>query len=116
MRVKFYCDLHVSECFGKKPEKIMKKLRKNKLQPEVYIISLARGGGNQLEFFSSLLLTQHVYDNADILVVGIADGYTDALYMVEQIVDHIYQETKETDIRRFILRRQAEYESMERKY
>ena len=60
--------------------------------------------------FSGILLKQHVFDSAEIFAVGIADGYDEALYMVEAIAGKVYEETGETDIRRYILARQKEFE------
>ena len=110
MRIKFYCDLYVSECWREKKERIIKKLRQNRLQPQVYVITLSQGSQNHLEFFSSLLLKQHVIRNAGLFVVGIADGYEEALSITAAIADHVYKETADADIRRFILSRQEEYE------
>lgn len=110
MQMTFYCDLYVSEDLGKKKEKVMQKLRENKAQPSVYVLTLAQGRRNHLEFYSSLLLKQHIYEDTPLFVVGIADGYDDAMYMVEQIVREIYDRTGDTDVRGYIEKRQIEYE------
>ena len=89
MRIKFYCDLYVSECWREKKERIIKKLRQNRLQPQVYVITLSQGSQNHLEFFSSLLLKQHVIRNAGLFVVGIADGYDGALSITAAIADDL---------------------------
>lgn len=106
----FYCDLYVSEYLEKKKEKIIQKLRENKAQPSVYVITLAQGRQNHLEFYSSLLLKQHIYEDTPLFVVGIADGYDDALYLTERIVTEIYNQTKGTDVRGYIEKCQIEYE------
>ena len=110
MQVKIYCDLCVSECWQEKKEKIIRKLRQNRLQPQVYVIALSQGEQNHLEFFSSILLKQRVYRNSGLFVVGITAGYDEALTVTTRIADHVYRETGGTDIRRFILDRQKEYE------
>lgn len=110
MQMTFYCDLYVSEELEKKREKVLSKLTENKAQPTVYVITLAQGRQNHLEFYSSLLLKQHIYEDTPLFVVGIANGYDDALYMVERIASEIYEKTKGTDIRGYIEKRQKEYE------
>ena len=55
-QIEFYHNLYVSECWQKKKGKIVKRLKENKLQPQVYVITLSQGEQNQLEFFSSVLL------------------------------------------------------------
>ena len=73
MQTKFFCDLYVSEGWEKKKLKLIKKLQKNKLQPSVYVITLSQGKQNHLEYYSSLLLKQHIFDNASLFIVGIAN-------------------------------------------
>ncbi len=110
MGMKFYCDLYVSECWQEKKERIIKRLKQNRLQPQVYVIALSQGKQNHLEFFSSVLLKQHIVRDAGLFVVGIADGYDEALSIITAVTDQIYKETADADIRRFILNRQEEYE------
>lgn len=43
-------------------------------------------------------------------MIGIADGYDEALFLVEEIVQDVYQETKSANARQFLLTDQAEYE------
>lgn len=110
MQVKQYCDLRVSECWQEKKEKIIKKLEQNRLQPQVYVIALSQGEQNHLEFFSSMLLKQRVFRDGELFVVGIANGYEEALSMTEEITKQVFEETGDADIRRFIKKRQEEYE------
>ncbi|HJC42890.1 MAG TPA: hypothetical protein H9756_04295 [Candidatus Mediterraneibacter gallistercoris] len=109
MQMKFYCDLYVSECWQEKRARIIKKLKQNRIQPQVYVVALSQGSQNQLEFFSSILLKQHVFDNTEVFVVGIANGYDEALLMVRDITEQIYTETGTADLRKYILERQEEY-------
>lgn len=110
MQAKFYHDLYISENWMNKKKRIMKKLQENRLQPEVYVITLAGGAQNNLEVYSSMLLKQDFFDKKELFVVGIADGYMDALYMVERITDDVFRKTGRAEIRRYLLARQDEYE------
>lgn len=110
MQVKFYCDLYVSEDFETKKEKIVKKIRSNKAQPQVYVLTLAAGKQNHLEFYSSLMLRQKAFHDQQLFIVGIANGYDDALYMTQDIVEEVYEKTKDTDIRGYIESKQKEFE------
>ena len=67
MQIKFYCNLYASECWREKKAKIVKKLKENRIQPQVYVVALSQGDQNELEFFSSILLKQHAFDNAEVL-------------------------------------------------
>ena len=46
----------------------------------------------------------------DLFVVGIASGYDEALKLVKQITEEVYEETGRTDIRNYLLNKQQEYE------
>ena len=109
-QIEFYHNLYVSECWQKKKGKIVKRLKENKLQPQVYVITLSQGEQNQLEFFSSVLLKQSIFEHSKLFVIGIADGYDEELFLVEEIVQDVYQETKSANARQFLLTDQAEYE------
>lgn len=110
MRIKCYCDLYVSEGLKRKKNKILKKLMERTLQPTLYILTLAQGEHNHLEFYPALLLQQPWYDDATIFVVGIAEGYDAAVDLVEGIACEVLEETGGTDIRRFLTERQGRFE------
>ncbi len=110
MSIDFYGELYVSKELEQKKEFIIKKIKTNSFQPLVYVITLAQGEQNHLEFYSSLLLKQKYYENTPLLVVGLAMGYEDALYLVKNIVEDVYLKTANTDIRSYITIQQKEYE------
>lgn len=108
MKIEIYHDLYVSECWLKKRAKIISKLKKNRLQPQVYLITLSQGKQNNLEFFPSILLKQKLFHDSELLVVGLADGYDDALVLIERIVSDIYSVTGNADLRSYIISHQNE--------
>lgn len=110
MRIKCYCDLYVSSSLEEKTNRVLKNLMENKLQPSVFVLTLSQGEQNHLEFFSALLLKQHVFDHAELFVVGIANGYDDAMYLVEEITQDVLDQTGGTNIRGYITARQKEFE------
>lgn len=110
MRIKCYCDLYVSDALKKKKNKVLKKLMERAVQPGLYILTLAGAEQNHLEFFPALLLKEPFYEDKEVFVVGIADGYDGAVYLVEDIVQDVLDETKGTDIRRFLMERQKIFE------
>lgn len=106
MQMTFYCDLYVSKDLEIKKEKVLQKLKANSAQPFIYVITLAQGKQNYLEFYSSLLLKQHIYEDTPLFVVGVAKGYDGALHLIEHIVKEIYEKTEDADIRGYIMERQ----------
>ena len=88
--MRYYKHLYLTEGLEKKKEKIIRKLEAGKLQPGVHVITLAVSERNQLELF----------------VVGITKGYDEAVELVEQIVQEVYDQTGTCDIRSYILEKE----------
>ena len=93
--MRFYKNLYVSESMTKKKEKVIAKLNKKRYPLNTYVIALIEEGENQLEFYSTLMFRQGSVIDDDIFVVGIAGGYDDALYLVEEIAKEVYEKTGE---------------------
>lgn len=108
--MKYYYALYMSENLETKKEEILRKLEDGRLQYEKYVIALSKGEQNHLEIFNSVLLIQKTITKDNLFVVGIASGYGEALELVEKITQEVYDSTKGTDIRGYILQRQKEYE------
>lgn len=108
--MKFYHDLYVTEELQEKREDIIKKLKKKKCQMNVYVITLTENEANQLEFYDSLSLQQKVFGRHAPFIIGLAKGKSEAFRIVEQITQEVYDNTKGTDIRRYLLQRQREFE------
>lgn len=110
MRIKCYSNLYVSELVKKRKNKVLTGLMEQKFQPGITVITLASGEQNHLEFFQAFMLRQHFYDEKELFVVGLAEGYEDAAELVEQIVQKVVDETGGTDIRSYILKEQKNFE------
>lgn len=106
--MRYYKYLYLSEGIKKKKRKIIRKLNKNKLQMNIHVITLAQNEKNQLEIYNSMLFLQRNFPNEDFFVVGIAKDYGEALEMVEEISQEVYDATKGADIRSYILKREQE--------
>lgn len=113
MNLKIYCDLRISEGWQERKSSILEKIKQNRLQPSVYIVTLSQGEQNQLEFYSSVLLSQHVFDHCDLFLVGLANGYDEAVRIVEELAAAAYEATGTADIRTYILEKQKKYEEEE---
>jgi len=105
--MRYYKYLYLADGIRKK-DKIIRKLEEKKLQMNIYVITLARNEKNHLEIYNSMVLRQPDFPYDDFFVVGIAKGYEDAVEMVEEIVQEVYNKTKGADIRSYILEREQE--------
>jgi len=97
----------MSENLADKKDKIIRKLNQNGIMWNTYVIALAQGEQNHLEFFDSVLLQQKMIAGRDLFVVGIASGYDEALVLVEEITKEVYDDTKGADIRSYILNKDS---------
>lgn len=110
MKIKCYCNLYMSDALKRRQNQVLKDLMERKVQPGVSVITLSQGKQNHLEFFSALFLQQHFYDEKELFVVGLADGYYDAADLIRQITQEVLDETGGTDIRTYISERQKIFE------
>lgn len=111
MRIKCFCDLYVSEDLKDKKEQVLENLTDTSaFHMPVFILTLAGGGHNQLEFFSSVFLRQPYYEDKEIFVVGLAGSYFTAVGLVRQIFLEVMEKTKDTGIREYIRGRQKAFE------
>ena len=83
--MKYYHNLYLSDELKEKKEGIIYKLEHDKIQLNKYVIVLAENANNNLEFYDTALLLQRGWKKRRLLVVGIADGFEEALYLVEKI-------------------------------
>lgn len=108
--MKYYYELYMDKHIEKQKKKIQKNIENDKWQLNVHLIALSKSKQNHLEIFHSVLLLQKGIAKDDLFIVGIANGYEEALELVEKITQEVYDKTKGTDIRSYILQRQQKYE------
>lgn len=106
--MRYYKHLYLSEGLEKKKKKIMQKMEEGKFLPEIFLVVLAPDEKNQLEIHRYFLLLQPVFHRENFFVVGISRGYEEALEVVEEIAQEVYNKTKSADIRSYILNREQE--------
>ena len=108
--MKYYFNLYWSEELVGKKKEILAKLGHEKVLLNKYLITMTENDANHLEFFDSVLLKQKLIKRDDLFLIGIAEGYSGALEVVEKITQDVYDITKGTDIRHFLLTTQKEFE------
>lgn len=106
--MRFYKHLYLPDTLKRKKAKIIKKIEREKMILDLYLIMLAANENDQLEICSYSRLLYLPCPKQDLLVVGIAKGYDDAIYLVEEIVQEVYNMTEGADIRSYILRKEQE--------
>lgn len=80
----FYKNLYIGDTV-KKPEKAIKKLKRHKKQPWLYVIAY-ESETERLSVYHSLMLAQRYYkENPPGCIVGLANGREEAFDVIEQI-------------------------------
>lgn len=105
--MRFYRHLYIGRSLKGRESNIIRKLNEGRLMTSTYIITLAKGEQNHLEFYSSLLLAQKFFSAEKALVIGIAGSYDEAVVLVEEITREVYDKTKGCDIRSYILKQNS---------
>lgn len=89
----YYEHLYMGEKAKERRYGILQGLRERRLLPEVYVIMPPLNGNNILEIIPSALVYEPPYREQEILVMGIAVTYWEALEVAGQIVDELYRRT-----------------------
>jgi len=94
--------LYMSPSLEKKRRKIIWKLRTGRPQPMIYMVALAKGE-DLLEIYHSGMLKQRYYKKKDNspYIVGIANGYSDAVDLVTQMLQDVYTATGSYDVKAY---------------
>lgn len=108
--MKYYYNLYLDDYVASNKKEIIEKLENNEWQLEVYLIVLSTHIGNQLEIYNSSLLLQKSFRKEELLIVGITKGYNESLEVVEKIMQEVYDNTKGTDMKSYILNNQQIFE------
>lgn len=100
--MKWIDDLYVGEGAKKNKEKIIWKIKHNAGMINVYVIAFASNDKNLFDIINSAVLLQKGYPKKDLIIVGIAKGYDEAVEIVRIIIDETYKKTGGFDVRNYI--------------
>lgn len=105
--IEIYCELYLEEGLRERKEKIIKRLRKGRLVPGCYVISLAERKEEYLDIYPATELIQKYYKEKEIFIVGLASSQEGAILMIEQLTSKVYEETKGADLKAYIRNKQG---------
>ncbi len=101
--MKFYKDLYVGDTI-KNIKKVKRKLWRNAGQVGIYVIALCEGQ-DQLEIYNSAYLQQKYYKKYPPYIIGIANGYDEAVGIVCKIAKEAYEVNQNCDLKKYLLDR-----------
>lgn len=99
----WYDKLYFHEDNDRKKARLLRRLEKGKLVPDIYVLALPESRErNILDIYSSLELMQPHYKGRDKYVVGLAHGKEAAVELATSIVEQMYSANGNFDIRTFL--------------
>lgn len=110
--MRFYSELFMSDDLADEKRAVIDNLKKGIAPLKTFIIILPHVAQNNLEIVNIVFLRGKIKRGEDFFVVGIASGYADALKIVENITQTVYDNTGGADIRRYITEKQNERDTV----
>lgn len=102
----WYDKLYVGESIVHKTKKIKWKIMHNAGQIGIYVITLASNRQNLLDIIPSYELMQRGYPKREMVIVGLAKGYNEAVEVAASIVDEVYRNTGTFAVRTYLAEKQ----------
>ena len=101
--MKWYRKLYVGETVKKDRYRIIGKVRWGRLQKkDAYLITIASNEANLLDIYPANTMLWPYFRRKEILIVGIAKGYEEAVELACHIVAEVYTATGGFAVRRYI--------------
>ncbi|MBO5159102.1 MAG: hypothetical protein U0M69_02730 [Lachnospiraceae bacterium] len=94
-------NLYTTEKTKKQLPRIMQKIRKQKLQPGIWLITLASNEQNLLDIFQSIYYVQPMFAKLNPDIVGIAESEEAAKELVVKILEDVYVQNQNFDVRTY---------------
>lgn len=98
----FYKALYLSASLQKKKRQLKWKLKCGKILPGIYVIAFTNNH-DLLEIYQSVQLKQSYYKKNPPYIIGIADGYGNAVDLVQTILSEALKEISGTELNRVTL-------------
>lgn len=80
---------------------IMKRLRKRRLQPDLWLITLSSNEDNLLDMFQSIYYMQPLFTRMNPDIVGIAENEDEARELVRKILEDVYRQQGNFNVRTY---------------
>lgn len=103
IKLEYYSPLYLSGGItGQKLDKLKRRLASRPALADVYLISPARNGRDQLEIYHSGLLLQSYYRKQPPLIIGISRSYEEAVELVRQMAERCYESRGDCAIKEYL--------------
>jgi len=103
-KLQFHPTLYLGESISEsKLDKIKKRLQKQPLFSNAYLLTVSQNHSDQLDIFAAKQLVQSYYKKYPVYVIGIASDYNEAVELVEKIVQQCLQARGDCALKEFLL-------------
>ena len=106
--MQFMGSLYVADSLVATQYKIIEKVHKNKLVPNLYLIALSVNPDNMLDMIPEWEALQKGYPKDELRVVGIATGKKEAMALVKCMIEDSVVHTGSADVRPFLKKKWEE--------
>ena len=100
--MKWYNNLYVGKNAKRRKHKIIMNTIRRKPQIGIYLITLPVNSANSLEIYPSYILIQKYYQKKNMMIVGISEGYDEALEIMQEIIMDCYNETGQFIVKKLV--------------
>ena len=102
--MKWYEDLYVGDSIAGKAIRIMWKINHHHAGTvSIYVIAFASNRKNLLDIIPAWELMQKSYPGKkEMQIIGLAKGYAEALELVRSIIEEVYQNTGDVDVKSYL--------------
>ena len=100
--MQFMGDLYVGDSLSTNEYRIVEKVHRGQIVPNLYLIAFSDNAENMLDLIPEWEALQKGYPTDMLKVVGIAGGKKEAMRMVQSIVEDSLRETASADVRTFL--------------
>jgi len=94
--------LYVGESLASTEYKIVEKVHRGQVVPNLYLITMSNNPDNMLDLIPEWEALQKNYPKDCLKVVGIASGKKEAIRLVQSIIKESMSETGSADIREYL--------------
>ena len=102
MRMLWYSGLYTGKNADLHRADVIRQIRDGKSLPWVYVVTPASNRENILDIYRADDLTNPAYRGREFLILGVADGYQEALEVAAGIVGELYEKTGDFHLERLI--------------
>ena len=100
--MKFLQELYLGEKIIPKVDGIVKKIKTEKVVPNLYLITMASHPDNMLDLIPEWEVFQKGYPREALRIIGLAENKKSAMKLIQSIVEESINETGSADIRAYL--------------